>query len=122
MGCWLSACQLRVLHMQLSAQIMTRSIVPSYVRCPAHLCRGARYPTTSASPPRRLALGRWRITVFTIDAAPDDYMRMQIDRGLTFALVACALITTGLVVRREFLVPSTGPAVPSIEKPVLVEN
>lgn len=49
-------------------------------------------------------------------------MRINWDRLLTSTLVACALITTGLVVYRGMFVSATGPEALSSPKPVLVEN
>jgi protein-disulfide isomerase len=48
--------------------------------------------------------------------------KMKWDNILTALLVACALITTGVVVRREFFTSATGPARPVDQKPMFIEN
>jgi protein-disulfide isomerase len=49
-------------------------------------------------------------------------VKAKIDSALTGILVACALITTGLVVHREFIAPSTSAQRSSTERPVFVAN
>jgi hypothetical protein len=46
-------------------------------------------------------------------------MKIELDAVITATLVVCAVITTGVVVRREFMAPSVPPGQPE-QKPVLV--
>jgi protein-disulfide isomerase len=50
-------------------------------------------------------------------------MKIKADFFITVTLVACALVTTGVVVRREFFLPSTQSGQPPNEpKPVLISH
>lgn len=49
-------------------------------------------------------------------------MKANIDSALTGILVACALITTGLVIHREFIAPSMSAQRSNTERPVFVAN
>jgi protein-disulfide isomerase len=48
-------------------------------------------------------------------------MKLKWDTALTVTLVTCALITTGLVIRRELFAPSVAVRQPE-QKPVLIDN
>lgn len=50
----------------------------------------------------------------------DAKTKSHLDTTLTVVLVACAVLTTGLVLRREFFAPAAAPAV--AQKPVFVEE
>jgi protein-disulfide isomerase len=47
---------------------------------------------------------------------------MTRDGAFTVALVVCAAITTGLVIRREFFIAPVAPGASAVQEPVLVDN
>jgi protein-disulfide isomerase len=50
-------------------------------------------------------------------------MKIKVDSLITVTLVVCAIITTGLVIRREFFAPAAQSApLPDEEKPVLIPH
>jgi protein-disulfide isomerase len=49
-------------------------------------------------------------------------MKMKWDTALTVTLAICALVTTGLVVRREFFAPSAATARQQVAKPQFIES
>jgi len=52
-------------------------------------------------------------------ASAEGQMTIKLDAAITATLVVCALVTTGLVVRREFFTPAPPPVQPE-QKPVFI--